>query len=339
MLCHPFRTARCGLDVASDCRPGRALATLALLSALAVFAGCATRAAQVAARPTDPAAYAGWDCTRLTEQIDIVQYDAADLAYAVDAQVGNNLIALGVGVTVFWPALLAMRPDGADAGRLAELKGRFEALRTVARQAKCADMPEQMAAARAAVLPVAAGDRLVYDEREDLLGPAHRLDLVLTALRRDQLEFRIERDGQELASAWRQDLAGNAVVEGQTPLMVPRRLLRRGLKLGQVLSGELAQADEPLPARVRAQVVAIGPQMVAGRSFDVAVLELFGDVPTSADSSTRIDGVLALDRNSGVLLRLELRGGNSAYLLRRRLMRIESRADASPPNKLPSTQR
>ncbi len=322
-----------------SCRPlppTRRLA-LALLSALAVVAGCATRSAQVRARPTDPAAYAGWDCARLTEQVDIVQHDAADLAYAVDAQIGNNLIALGVGVTVFWPALLAMRPDGADAERLAELKGRFEALQTAARRQQCADAPEQMAAARAATLPVAVGDRLVYDEREGLLGPAHRLDLVLTALRRDQLEFRIERDGQELSSAWRQDLAGNAVAEGRTPLMAPRRLLRRGLELGQVMSGELAQADEPLPARVRAQVVAIGPQVVAGHNFDVAVLELFGDVPTSADSSTRIDGVLALDRNSGVLLRLELRSGSTAYLLRRRLMRIESRADTGTQNKVPMT--
>ncbi len=335
MLRYPIRTARRASADAS----AAALAALALLAAMGGLGGCATRSAEVLARPTDPAAYAGWDCGRLTEQLDIVQHDAVDLAYAVDAQVGNNLIALGIGVAVFWPALLAMRPDGTDAERLAEMKGRYEALRTTLKQQQCADTPEQMAAAKAAAMPVAAGDRLVYDERDGLLGPAHRLDLVLTALRRDQLEFRIERDGKELASVWRQDLAGNAVAEGLAPMLVPRRLLRRGLELGQVLSGELAQAVEPLPARVRAQVVAIGPQVVAGHNFDVAVLELFGDVPNGTDQSARVDGVLALDRNSGVLLRLELRSGSSGYLLRRRLMRIESRADAAAPDKAPLTPR
>jgi hypothetical protein len=49
----------------------------------------------------------------------------------------------------------------------------------------------------------------------------------------------------------------------------------------------------------------VGPQTVAGRRFDAAVVELFGDAQRG-DSYTRIDGALVVDRLSGVLLRLDL---------------------------------
>jgi len=297
----------------------------------AVLAGCATRSGNVAPRASDPAAYAGWDCTRLHDEIDTVQQRAADVAYAVDTRVGNNMIALGLGVTVFWPALLAMRPDGMEAEQLAELKGRYEALRTVVARQSCPPPAETMAAQRQAALPVALGDRLVYEERASASAPAHLLGMQVTALRRDQIEFRVDLDNKPFADPWRQDLAGNPVLEGRAPLMGWRRLLKPDLSLGQVLVGELAAADQVRPAaRVRGQVVATGPQTIAGRSFDVAVIELFGEAPAAPagvggidQASTRLDGVMAVDRRNGLLLRLELRCGNAEYNLRRRLVRVE----------------
>jgi hypothetical protein len=294
--------------------------------------GCATRSDDVRPRATDPAAYSGWDCSRLHDEIDAVQQRAADVAYAVDSRVGNNMIALGLGVTVFWPALLAMRPDGLDAEQLAELKGRYEALRSVTARRACPPPPEEMAAQRQAALPVALGDRLVYEDRANPAAPAHLLGMQVTALRRDQIEFRVDLDGRVFDQSWRQDLAGNPVLEGRAPLMGWRRLLKPELVLGQVLGGELAAADSASPsARVRGQVVATGPQTIAGRAFDVAVIELFGEAPLRGDGtgtldrdSTRLDGVMAVDRRNGLLLRLELRSSNADFALRRRLLRVES---------------
>ena len=295
----------------------------ALLGA-AMLAACAMHPADVGPRPDDPAAYAGWSCARLFEQIDRVQQDAADVAYAVDARVGNNTIALSVGMTVFWPALLAMRPDGPEAVQLAELKGRFDALSTAAQAKSCGPPPEAMSIGQAVKLPVAVGDRLVYDLIEGRFGGAHRLDLQVIALRRDQLEYRVEMDGRELAASWRQDLSGNALPGSPPPVVAPRRLLRHALELGQVLDGELALGGEERPARVRGQVVAMGPQTLAGHDFDVAVVELFGDAPFGLDGTTRLDGVLAVDRSSGVLLRLELHSASAPFSFRRRLARIEA---------------
>jgi hypothetical protein len=149
----------------------------------------------------------------------------------------------------------------------------------------------------------------------------------VSALRRDQLEFVLDLDGHALPQRWQQDLAGNpTMADARSELLGWQRLLRRDLQLGQVLAGELASPHESGgAARVRGQVVATGPQRIDDRVFDVAVIELFGDAPTE-NGSTRLEGVMSVDRRSGVLLRLELRCENASYALRRRLVRVEASA-------------
>ena len=77
---------------------------------------------------------------------------------------------------------------------------------------------------------------------------------------------------------------------------------------------------------MRGQVVAVGPQTLAGRRFEVVVIELFGDAQRG-DTSTRLDGAIVVDRASGVLLRLDLRSALPSFQLQRRLLRV----DAPPP--------
>lgn len=291
---------------------------------LALLAGCASPPSP---KPDEPAAYLAWSCDQLADGIDAVQQRAADVAYAVDARVGNNMIALGQGVAVFWPALMAMRPDGSEAIELAALKGRFEAMRFMADRHRCAAQ-DAGAPAATPLMPVELGDRLVYENRPGHRGAAHELGMRVSALRRDQLEFILDLDGRALPQRWQQDLAGNPTMAAARTdhLLGWQRLLRRDLQLGQVLAGELASPHEAVgAARVRGQVVAIGPQRIDDRMFDVAVIELFGDAPTN-DGSTRLNGVMSVDRRSGVLLRLELRCENASYALRRRLVRVEASA-------------
>ena len=295
---------------------------------LCAASGCATRSGDVLLQNADPAEFTTWNCERIDEESDRVQLRAADVAYAVDARVGNNMIALGPGVMVFWPALLAMRPDGMEALELAALKGRFEALRSVAQQHGCPPPMETMNAQRAARLPLAAGERFVYEERATKRAAPRELGLRVLALKRDRIEFAADVGGEVLLEAWSQDLAGNTQVDSRVPLVKWRRQLQPDLKLGQVLAGDLYAADPTAVghARLRGQVVAQGVQMVAGRSFDVAVIELFGDAPLGDNDSTRVSGVMAVDRGSGLLLRLELSSSNPAYSVQRRLVRVEPAA-------------
>ena len=292
------------------------------------LAGCATRAVDVLPAPANPADFLAWDCTRIDDEQDRVQQRAADVAYAVDELAGNNILALGVGLTVFWPAILAMRPAGFIAAELAQLKGRFEALQTAGRYKSCPTLGADLPAARAAGLPVAPGERLVYEDRIDPRHAAVEWTLRVVALRRGEFEFRAEPGtpgpGGKAAApgTWRQDRAGNVIAAPPGALQWPH-LLRGELALGQVTGGDMVVVGDPLSrARLRGQVVAVGPQTVAGRRFDVAVREIFGDAQLG-DSFTRVEGALVVDRSSGVLLRLDLRSAAPAFSLQRRLMRVE----------------
>jgi hypothetical protein len=123
---------------------------------------------------------------------------------------------------------------------------------------------------------------------------------------------------------FRSDLAGN-VIDAPPGALAWRRLLRRPMAPGDILAGEIAVGgDASARARVRGQVLATGPQTWAGRSFDVAVIELFGDV-SRGDAFTRLDGVMVVDRISGLLLRLDLHSAQSLFQLQRRLVRVDGR--------------
>ena len=184
------------------------------------------------------------------------------------------------------------------------------------------------------MLPLALGERLVYADRAVARGPASEWVLRLTALRRSDTEYRSEppaaaRPGAaaagppvQPAGVWKQDHAGNIISAPAGALQWPH-LLRGELALGAVTAGDILVVGDPLArARMRGQVVAVGPQTVAGRRFDAAVVELFGDAQRG-DSSTRVDGVIVVDRSSGVLLRLDLRSAQTPFSLQRRLVRVE----------------
>jgi hypothetical protein len=302
--------------------PSRARPLAAWLAALALT-GCATRAVDVPPAPANPADFATWDCTRIADEQDDVQQLAADVAYAVDERAGNNIMALGVGIAVFWPAILAMRPAGPEAQDLARLKGRFEALQVAARLKACPPPGLELSAERLAQLPVLQGDRLVYEDRAAPRQPATTWVLRISALRRGEFEFQAETAKGARSGAWRQDRAGNVLAAPSGALQWPR-LLRAEMPLGQVTAGDVQVVGDPLlRARLRGQVVAVGAQMVAGRRFDVAVVELFGDAQRG-DSFTRVEGSLVVDRSSGVLLRLDLRSAEPAFMLQRRLVRVEA---------------
>jgi hypothetical protein len=296
--------------------------SLIRLLPLALLAACVTRSRDVLPVATDPGAYASWTCEEIYDEADRVRQRAARVAYAVDERSGNTIVALGLGVTVFWPALLAMRPAGPDAEVLAQLRGQDEALRMAQAARGCPPAPEQLTPARAAALPIALGERLVYQERAAVNGRTRELGLRVVALRRDEFEFTPDADGRVLPMRWQQDPWGNQpqLPEG-SGWVHWKRLLRPDLGLGDVISGEIVSGDGG-SGRLRGQVIALGVQSSHGRPFDAAVIELFGDAPM-ADHGTRLDGVMVVDRKSGVLLRLDLHSGNPDFAFRRVLTRIE----------------
>ncbi len=321
--------------------PGRVLGLVVGLVVGLMLAGCATRAVDVKPLPANAADFALWGCDRIHDESDRVQQQAAELAYAVDERAGQNIMALGLGVTVFWPAMLAMRPVGLEAEELARHKGRYEALQLAAARQQCAPPTPALPPAQAAQLPVALGERLVYEVRSRARGPLTLQVLQVAALRRAEFEYEAAAAVGAAApdlpgGTWVQDRAGN-VLQAPPGAMRWPHFLRSEMALGQVTAGNIVLVGDPdARARMRGQVVAVGPQTVAGRRFDVAVVELFGDAP-GGEAYTRVEGALVIDRASGVLLRLDLRSANPAFQVQRRLLRVDAAAAASgvPPRAAP----
>lgn len=300
--------------------------------------GCSTRSVDIKPVPANPAEFSLWSCSRIDSELDTVQRRAADVAYSVDERAGNNILALSIGVTLFWPALLAMRPDGPEAAELARLRGRDEALRTAAQRQACPEPGTLVAAGRLASFPLVLGERMVFEERANPRQAAQEWVLEFRALRRSEIDFQLHPPGSSLSPGglWQQDLAGNVINAPQGSLQWPR-LLRGALELGQVLAGEIQVSGDPQDrARVRGQVVAVGPQIVGDRRFDAAVIELFGDAPRGRNFAP-VSGALVVDRNSGLLLRLDLRSASTSFSLQRRLSRIETPQPSPLPPPLPVT--
>ena len=65
------------------------------------------------------------------------------------------------------------RWDGPQAAELAQLRGNYDALQAARRAKGCAPRSELLAADEAAALPIALGERLLYEERRE--EPATRL--------------------------------------------------------------------------------------------------------------------------------------------------------------------
>lgn len=301
-----------------------AFATCLAVSAVVGLAGCATRSADVAPAPTSLTEFTTWDCARIDDELDAVQQRAADVAYSVDQRAGGNIVALGVGLAVFWPAILAMRPGGLEAAELGRLKGRYEALQAASKSHGCPPPGDELPPSRAASYPVALNERLVYEDRVPGRSRTTEWVLRINAVRRGEIEYEAPAGG---ASLLRQDRIGNLVQAPDGTLVWPH-LLRGDLVLGAVTAGDIVIAGDPLArARMRGQVVAVGPQLVAGRRFDVAIVELFGDAPRGADV-TRVEGVIVVDRVSGVLLRLDLQSAQPPFALQRRLVRVDAAASA-----------
>jgi hypothetical protein len=291
------------------------------LAAASLVSGCALRSFDVSPQAADAREFADWDCPRLQHERDLVQRRATRLAYVFDERAGNNIVAMGLGMSVFWPALLTMRSTQPEASQLAALKGRFDTLDSLVRSRAC---PPLERAAHSLGSSLAVGDVLHYQQRTDTRLTAQNMTLRVGVIHQAGLALAEHPAAITAAgtSTWQFDLSGNLLSAPRGPVWP--QLLRVDLELGNVVAGELLEPnDSRHRARVRGQVVAVGPQVISGRSFDASVIDLFGDAQDEV-ASTRLDGVMVIDRNSGLLLRLDLNSAHPAFQLKRRLLRIES---------------
>jgi hypothetical protein len=106
------------------------------LGAIAL-AGCAKDAAEVAPSYISPITYQSYTCQQLSEEAQRVSAAAAQSAGVQDQRATNDKVAMGVGIVVFWPALLLTHGNDENTAQLARLKGQMDAIEQMSIQKRC----------------------------------------------------------------------------------------------------------------------------------------------------------------------------------------------------------
>src|SRR5665647_1228198 len=100
-------------------------------------AGCAKDANQVGATYVSPVLYDAYTCPQFGEEAQRVSSRAAQAAGVQDQKATNDKVAMGVGLIVFWPALLFTKGNDENTAELAHLKGQMDAIEEISIKKKC----------------------------------------------------------------------------------------------------------------------------------------------------------------------------------------------------------
>src|SRR5665213_492202 len=112
------------------------IASAALFGAL-VVAGCAKDADQVGATYTSLILYDAYTCPQLAEEAQRVSARATQAAGVQDQKATNDKVAVGVGVVIFWPALLFTKGNDENTAELARLRGQMDAIEQTSIKKRC----------------------------------------------------------------------------------------------------------------------------------------------------------------------------------------------------------
>lgn len=107
------------------------------LASAAVLAGCAKDASQVGPTYVSPITYQSYTCSQLGEEAQRLSSRAAQASGTQDQKATNDKVAMGVGLIIFWPALLFTKGNDENTAELARLKGSMDAVEQVSVQKRC----------------------------------------------------------------------------------------------------------------------------------------------------------------------------------------------------------
>ena len=102
----------------------KAFATMALFG---MTAACATPPEQIVPTYVSPNAFADMSCPALRAEAARINGQVAALTGAQQAAVNNDNAMMGIGMLIFWPALLGLSGD-INAPQLASMKGMADAI-------------------------------------------------------------------------------------------------------------------------------------------------------------------------------------------------------------------
>ena len=103
-----------------------------------LLSGCASNPDKIDAAYVSALKYSTYDCQQLGMELDYVGQRTTKLYNQLKDEQKGDQWQMGVGMLLFWPALLALEGgDGPNAAEYSQLKGEYEALRQNVVQKKC----------------------------------------------------------------------------------------------------------------------------------------------------------------------------------------------------------
>ena len=110
----------------------------ALIAALLIVVGCASNPNKIEAAYVSPLKYQNYDCDQIGLEQSHVERRTNDLYHSLKKEADKDAAQMGVGLLIFWPTLFFLEGgDGPEAAEYAQLKGEYNALRTVSVEKKC----------------------------------------------------------------------------------------------------------------------------------------------------------------------------------------------------------
>ena len=98
---------------------------------------CASSASEISAAYVSPTKYMNYDCSQINMEKSEVERRVNELYYKVEKRAKNDRAAMGVGMVLFWPLLFFLKGDSPEAAEYAQMKGEYDALRSISVQKKC----------------------------------------------------------------------------------------------------------------------------------------------------------------------------------------------------------
>ena len=98
---------------------------------------CASSASEISAAYVSPTKYMNYDCSQINMEKLEVEKRVNELYYKVEQRAKNDRAAMGVGMVLFWPSLFFLKGDSPEAAEYAQMKGEYDALRSISVQKKC----------------------------------------------------------------------------------------------------------------------------------------------------------------------------------------------------------
>jgi len=103
------------------------------------IAGCADQSKNIKASYVSPLKYRSYACDQLTEEYARVLEESQTVNKSQDDTAGNDAVAMGVGLVLFWPALFFIDSDDQKED-VARLKGEIKAVEQAAIRKDCASL-------------------------------------------------------------------------------------------------------------------------------------------------------------------------------------------------------